>query len=329
MKTYLLTVTALGLTLAMPASAQLLGGGGLGPVGGLTGGIGGPLGGGLERGGRLGGDTVTRARRPVEAERRRARSGNRRVDGNATGYAAMEGAAGLGERPISSPRSMSSRADLSLEQDLMRTRGAVAASRRGMRRVAATASGVQVFVPARVIAAPVAPQVAVRTYPAYGPAYYYEPGAVFVGARYVDTYVERQYQDIEESLRDTGATVERRGDDLVILFPADVTFAFDKADIRSRFYRPLDAMARTLNAYPGSDVEIVGHTDAVGSELYNLGLSERRGRSVADFFVERQVSPARLVVQAMGESEPVASNATVEGRATNRRVEMIVHPRSG
>ena len=141
--------------------------------------------------------------------------------------------------------------------------------------------------------------------------------------------MDRQYQDLETSLRGSGATVRRRGDDLVVLFPADVTFAFDKADIRSRFYGPLNAFARTLNAYPGTDIEILGHTDSVGSDSYNLGLSERRGRSVADFLAERQVSPARMVVEAMGEAEPVASNATVEGRAANRRVEMVVHPRAG
>jgi outer membrane protein OmpA-like peptidoglycan-associated protein len=66
----------------------------------------------------------------------------------------------------------------------------------------------------------------------------------------------------------------------------------------------------------------------VGSDSYNLALSERRGRSVADFLVARRTEPARLVIEAMGESEPIASNATVEGRAANRRVELIVHPRA-
>jgi outer membrane protein OmpA-like peptidoglycan-associated protein len=152
---------------------------------------------------------------------------------------------------------------------------------------------------------------------------------VFIDRGYADVYIDHQYQDLETSLRGTGATVRRRGNDLIVALPADVTFAFDKSDIRPRFYGVLNAFAETLNAYPGTDVEVVGHTDSVGSDAYNLGLSERRGRAVADFLVERQTEPARLVVEAMGESEPIESNATVEGRAANRRVELIVHPRAG
>ena len=113
----------------------------------------------------------------------------------------------------------------------------------------------------------------------------------------------------------------------MVQLPADVTFAFDKSDIRPQFYGALAAFARSLDAYPASDVEIVGHTDAVGSDAYNLALSERRGRSVADFLVGRRTEPSRLVVEAMGKSEPIESNATVAGRAANRRVEFVIHPR--
>ncbi len=115
----------------------------------------------------------------------------------------------------------------------------------------------------------------------------------------------------------------------MVALPADVTFAFDRADIQPRFYGALSAFARTLAAYPGTDVQVVGHTDAVGAERYNLSLSERRGRAVADYLVAARTEPARLVVEAMGESQPVASNASVQGRAANRRVELIVHPRAG
>ena len=327
MRRSLFGVAALALIVAVPATAQILGGGGLGggATGGLRGGLGGTIGGSIDRGGRVGGDTIRRAR----SSRPDRGIGGRRADGRLTGNAAADIRASLGERRVMSRGSASAGADLNIDESMLRTRGAAAATRRGLRRVASTASGVQVFVPQAVVAAPAVPGIAVHSYPAYGAAYYYEPGAVFVGASYVDAYMDRQYEDLEASLRGTGATVERRGDNLVVLFPADVTFAFDRADIRSRFYGPLDAFASVLNEYPGSDVEIVGHTDAAGSDLYNVGLSERRGRSVAEFLVAQRVSPVRLVVQAMGESEPVASNATIEGRAANRRVEMIVHPRAG
>jgi outer membrane protein OmpA-like peptidoglycan-associated protein len=329
-----LATTAISLFATMPASAQILGGGGLGGrLGGTIGGAGGridtTIGGTLDRG-RIATDRATRARERAEREARRDRR-RTGVTGVVTGDAALTGTMRRGERPIVANGSAVARGEVGIEQRMLYTRGAVAASRRGLRRVAPTASGVQVFVPAVSIAAPVGvPRVAVPAYPAYSSVYYYGgPGAVFVDRGYVDVYVEQQYQDLESALRGTGATVSRRGDDLIVALPADVTFAFDKSDIRPRFYGVLTAFAETLNAYPGTDVEVIGHTDAVGSDSYNLALSERRGRTVAEFLVARRTEPARLVVEAMGESEPIASNATVEGRAANRRVELIVHPRVG
>lgn len=328
----LLASAALALLAATPASAQILGGGGLGG-GGLGGGLGGSVGGTLgttiDRG-RTTVDTTTRARGSLRTERvvRTPRRGDRSVTGVVRGDASVDNVTRLGERRIVTSGSASTEGRLSLDQRMLRTRGAVAATRRGLRRLAPTSAGVQVFVPTK-IAAPAVPRVAVRAFPAYGGAYYYSPGAVFVGSSYVDVYVDRQQQDLEAGLRGTGATVERRGDDLIVMLPADVTFAFDKSDIRPRFYGVLSRFADTINAYPGTDIEVVGHTDSVGSDGYNLGLSERRGRAVADFLVTQSTDPARLVVEAMGETEPVASNATVDGRAANRRVELIVHPRAG
>ncbi|RYY44825.1 MAG: OmpA family protein, partial [Sphingomonadales bacterium] len=288
----------------------------------------GTLGSTIERG-RTTVDTNTRVRGSTRVDRElRNRRGSRGVTGAVNGDAGIENNTRLGERRIVTNQSAAAEGRLSLEQRL-RTRGAVAAARRGLRRVEATASGVQVFVPQVAVAAPAVPSVAVRAYPAYSSGYYYEPGAVFVGSTYVDGYMGRQYQDLESSLRGTGASVKRRGNDLIVMLPADVTFAFDKADIRPRFYGVLNAFARTMRKYPGTDVEVVGHTDAVGSETYNLGLSERRGRAVADFLVDQDAEPARLVVEAMGEADPIASNASVSGRAANRRVELIVHPRAG
>jgi outer membrane protein OmpA-like peptidoglycan-associated protein len=235
----------------------------------------------------------------------------------------------IGERPVLLRGSAQANSRVSLDQQLLRTRGGAAANRRGMRRVTATQSGVQVFMPSVVVPGPVTPSYRVYSYPAYSGSYYYGPNAVFVEHRYVDSYMDRQYVDLEASFADTGVTVERRGDALVIMLPADVTFAFDRSEIRPRFFGVLNAFAETLRNYPGSDVEVVGHTDSVGSETYNLALSERRGRTVAEYLVARGVEPARLTVEAMGESEPIASNATAEGRAANRRVELIIHPRAG
>lgn len=325
MRKFLFSAAAIALVSAAPASAQILGGGGpvggVSPIGGLGGPIGGTIGSTIERGDRTTAETTTRVRGSTNVDRSVR---NRRV----TGDAAIDNATSLGERRIAT--SQSARVDsLPLEQRLQRTRGAVAARTRGLKQVASTASGVQVFVPKVAVAGPNLPRAEIHTYPAYSSSYYYGPNAVFVDYGRVDYYMDRNYQDLETSLRGTGATISRRGSDLVVILPADVTFAFDKSDIRPRFYGALSAFAATMQRYPGTDVEIVGHTDSVGSDAYNLKLSERRGRAVADFLVAHDAEPARMVVLGMGEADPVESNASVDGRAANRRVELIVHPRAG
>lgn len=320
MTKFLFSAAVIALIGAAPASAQILGGGG--PVGGLGGGLGGTIGTTIERGGRTTIDSATRA------------SGNARVDRSirnrrATADATLDNATRLGERRVVTTQA--ARFDsMPLDQRLQRTRGAVAARARGLRQVESTASGVQVFVPRVAITGPTLPSpTVVAAYPAYGSSYYYGPNAVFVDYRQVDHYMDRHYQDLEASLRGTGAQVSRRGSDLIVMLPGDITFAFDKSDIRPRFYGVLSAFADTMRRYPGTDVEILGHTDSVGSDAYNLKLSERRGRAVADFLVARSAEPARLVVEAMGEADPIDTNATAQGRAANRRVELVVHPRGG
>lgn len=318
-KSLLLAATA-AFVLATPASAQILGGGGPlgGPLGGgLGGSVGGTLGTTIDRT-RTTVDTSTRVRVDRELPARRMRRGD-----------VLDTVPRLGERPIATRGSARADSRLSLDQRMLRTRGVAAANRRGMRRVSATRTGVQVFVPPVIVPAPPAPVVYRSYYPAYSSGYYYEPGAVFIESRYAEPYIERQYDDLEVALEDTGVTVERRGGDLVVMLPADVTFAFDKSEIRPRFFNVLNAFIQSLLTYPGTDVEVVGHTDSAGSEAYNMSLSERRGRSVADYLVARGIDPSRLVVEAMGESDPIATNATAEGRAANRRVELIIHPRAG
>jgi OmpA-OmpF porin, OOP family len=106
-----------------------------------------------------------------------------------------------------------------------------------------------------------------------------------------------------------------------ITLAADVLFAFGRADIRPEFYPELDAIADELRRDEG-ELTVVGHTDNVGSERYNQGLSERRARAVADYLAARGIPVSRVAAVGVGESQPVASNATAEGRAQNRRVEV-------
>jgi OOP family OmpA-OmpF porin len=101
-----------------------------------------------------------------------------------------------------------------------------------------------------------------------------------------------------------------------------INFEFDSAKLTSDSKAALDDALKILNRHADLNVEIAGHTDSVGAESYNQGLSERRANSVRDYLVSNGIDAGRLTTKGYGESEPVADNATKEGRAKNRRVEM-------
>ena len=142
----------------------------------------------------------------------------------------------------------------------------------------------------------------------------------------VGQYLDNQERELRSSLAGTGAEVSRDGETLLVNFPANVTFDVDSAAIRPGFYRTLDDVSATLNRYPQSYLDVVGHTDSTGSEAYNQSLSERRAGSVSNHFRSRGVAPARIAAYGMGETQPVASNATAYGRQETRRVELRITP---
>lgn len=109
----------------------------------------------------------------------------------------------------------------------------------------------------------------------------------------------------------------------VFALEGDLLFEFDKSVIRPQFYPELNAIADQLNEDPDAAVRIAGHTDAIGTESYNQGLSERRALAVAEYLEERGVDRSRMNVIGFGESQPVATNETPEGRQQNRRVEIV------
>jgi hypothetical protein len=101
-------------------------------------------------------------------------------------------------------------------------------------------------------------------------------------------------------------------------------FDFNKWDIKPEYYPSLDRAVRVLEMNPKLRVEIHGHTDSIGSQAYNLTLSEKRAQAVKDYLVSRGISTGRLTTRGMGKLDPVASNDTPEGRAQNRRVEFNI-----
>ncbi|KVW95490.1 OmpA family protein [Thiobacillus denitrificans] len=102
-----------------------------------------------------------------------------------------------------------------------------------------------------------------------------------------------------------------------------VNFDFDKAVIRPGDYAKLDQNVTTLKTWGDVDVEVAGHTCSIGTEAYNLGLSQRRAEAVRNYLISKGVSADRLTAKGYGESRPAVSNDTREGRAQNRRVELV------
>ncbi len=154
-------------------------------------------------------------------------------------------------------------------------------------------------------------------------------GALAGGA--VGHYMDRQQREFERALRREREAhqleIERLKDDtLKLSLDSEVSFDFNKADIKPAFRPSLDKLADVLLKYDRTVVHVVGHTDSVGSEAYNQQLSERRARAVADYLASRGVPRDRLRSEGRGETEPRASNATEAGRQLNRRVEIYVKP---
>ena len=142
----------------------------------------------------------------------------------------------------------------------------------------------------------------------------------------VGGYMDAQEAKLRRQLQSTGVSVTRSGENIVLNMPSNVTFAVDQSDVRPEFTEVLNSVALVLNEYKKTYVDVAGHTDSTGSEDYNLNLSVQRAQSVANHLTNRGVISERFVIRGFGETQPIASNATENGRAQNRRVEIILQP---
>ena len=139
-------------------------------------------------------------------------------------------------------------------------------------------------------------------------------------------YMRRQQVLLEQQLSGTGVGIQREGDNIRLIMPGNVTFATASSQIDGRFYPVLNDVAAVFMEYPATRVEITGHTDSVGDEQYNLDLSHQRAVSVGNYLVGRGVGSNRVFAYGAGEGQPVASNDSDSGRASNRRVEILLIP---
>ena len=148
-------------------------------------------------------------------------------------------------------------------------------------------------------------------------------GGVLGGA--IGNSLDQQAAELRGSLS-SNISVTNRGDYLVVNMPQDLLFATDSASVRSDLTRDLKTVAASLLKYPNSRIEVIGHTDNTGSAAYNQDLSQRRAVSVANVLRESGVPNGRIAAFGRGEDQPVTTNLTPEGRAQNRRVEIIIRP---
>jgi outer membrane protein OmpA-like peptidoglycan-associated protein len=138
--------------------------------------------------------------------------------------------------------------------------------------------------------------------------------------------LDRQAADLRNSIGNDNITVTNNGQFLVVNMPQDVLFATNSATLRPDLTRDIRAISASLLRYPNSQIEVIGHTDDTGSAAYNQDLSQRRAVSVANILRNSNVPSSRLTAYGRGEDQPVASNVTEQGRAQNRRVEIIIRP---
>jgi outer membrane protein OmpA-like peptidoglycan-associated protein len=127
-------------------------------------------------------------------------------------------------------------------------------------------------------------------------------------------------------LQNTGVSVTRNGDNIILNMPGNVTFATDSSNISADFYEVLNSVALVINEFEKTYVDVVGHTDSTGADDYNQQLSEARSSSVARYLESQKVLSQRIITRGMGEAQPIASNDTAEGRSLNRRVEIVLTP---
>lgn len=138
--------------------------------------------------------------------------------------------------------------------------------------------------------------------------------------------LDQQQRALQQSLNNPNIKVVNNGTYLSVIMPESALFATDSAAVGAQGQNDLYTIARNLNQYSASSIQVIGHTDSTGSAAYNQDLSERRARSVAGILSAGGVSTSRLATSGRGSANPVASNDSASGRAQNRRVEIQIIP---
>jgi outer membrane protein OmpA-like peptidoglycan-associated protein len=134
--------------------------------------------------------------------------------------------------------------------------------------------------------------------------------------------MDKQAEEIAKEMGD--AEVIREGEGIVIKFKEKVLFAYDRSDLNATAKTNLDKLKNILLKYPETNITVIGHTDSKGSDSYNQTLSKSRATAVTNYASQNGIDKARLTAIGKGESDPIATNDTEEGSASNRRVEFVI-----
>lgn len=137
--------------------------------------------------------------------------------------------------------------------------------------------------------------------------------------------LDRQEAELRSQLG-SNATITNTGEQLIVTLPQDILFATDSASLTGALRSDLTTLAASINAYPGTTINVIGHTDNTGGAAYNQDLSARRAQAVSSVLIGSGVAPSRIRSIGRGEDAPIATNLTPEGRAQNRRVEITITP---
>jgi outer membrane protein OmpA-like peptidoglycan-associated protein len=138
----------------------------------------------------------------------------------------------------------------------------------------------------------------------------------------IGAVMDAQADDLQDKL--PNARVERLGEGIAVTFDSGILFAVDQSTLQPAGQQNLRDLAASLEEYEGTEVLVVGHTDSTGSDAYNQSLSERRADSARTFLIGAGLEASRVRAVGRGESEPIATNDTTDGRQQNRRVEVAI-----
>ncbi|MGF1726504.1 OmpA family protein [Photobacterium nomapromontoriensis] len=141
-------------------------------------------------------------------------------------------------------------------------------------------------------------------------------------------YMDVQEAKLRQQLQSTGISVTRDGNNIVLNMPNAITFGFDQTDLSTQAKTALYNVALVVKEYDQTMLNVYGFTDSTGADAYNLRLSQVRASVVSNQLMHDGVANNRIVTKGMGEAHPIASNSSEQGRAENRRVEIVLTPMS-